>query len=176
MQTFTARPLYTAVMTAQDRQQNLQFEQKVGRLQRAVLGAAEVVRETERQISLAKKAIDAAPRADARLMDDVRALETRLKDIDVALNGDRVVAAHNEPTPPSIVDRVQGVVAATWSAEAPPTGTHNRSYAVAADAFGPVLDRLRALVETDMKVLGDRLEAVGAAWSPGRVPRWTAEK
>jgi len=176
MQAFAARPLYTAVMSISDRLLNLQFEQKVGRLQRAVLGAAEVVRETERQISLAKKAIDDAPKADAKLMEDVRALENRLKDIDTALNGDRVVAGHSEPTPPSIVDRAQAVVGGTWSAEAPATETQNRSYAIAADAFGPVLDRLRTLVEVDMKALGDRLEAVGAPWSPGRVPRWTPEK
>ncbi len=176
MQTFAARPLYAAVMTAQDRALNLQFEQKVARLQRAVLGAAEVVRETQRQISLAQKAIDEAPKADARLMDDVRALENRVKNIDVALNGDRVVASHSEPIAPSIVDRVQGAVAGTWSAEAPATETHNRSYAIAADAFRPVLDRLRTLVEVDMKALGDRLEEVGAPWSPGRVPKWVPEK
>ena len=176
MQTFAARPLYTAAMSNNDRLLNLQFEQKVGRLQRAVLGAAEVVRDTERQISLAKKAIDDAPKADAKLMEDVRALESRLDEVDVALNGDRVVASHSEPTPPSIVDRVQAVVGATWSAEAPATQTQNRSYAIAADAFGPVLDRLRTLVEVDMKALGGRLEEVGAAWSPGRVPRWSPEK
>jgi hypothetical protein len=74
------------------------------------------------------------------------------------------------------VDRVQSVVGSTWSAEAPATGTHNRSYAIAAEAFAPVLDRLRTLVETDMKALNDRLEAIGAPWSPGRVPRWTIER
>ncbi len=176
LQTFTARPLGTATMSPQDRASNLVFEQKVARLQRAVLGAADVVRETERQIPLAKKAIDAAPRADAKLMEDVRALEARIKDIDVALNGDAVVARYNEPTPPSIVDRVQGVVYATWTAEAPATGTHQRSYAIAADAFAPVLEKLRTLVEVDMKALGDRLEAVGAPWTPGHVPTWSPEK
>ena len=175
-QTFVTRPLSTSTMSVQDRAANLQFEQKVARLQRAVLGAVEVVRETEHQISLAKKTIDDAPKADAKLMDDVRALETRVKDIDVALGGDRVVARYSEPTPPAIVDRVQGVVGGTWGAEAPATGTQQRSYAIAADAFAPVLDRLHALVEVDMKALADRLEAVGAPWSPGRVPRWVPEK
>jgi len=175
-QTFITRPLATATLSVQDRAANLQFEQKVARLQRAVLGTVEVVRETERQISAAKRAIDDAPKADAKLMDEVRALEARVKDIDVALNGDRVVARYSEPTPPSIVDRVQAVVAGTWSAESTATGTHQRSYAIAADAFAPVLDTLRALVEVDMKALADRLEAIGAPWSPGRVPRWVPEK
>ena len=103
-------------------------------------------------------------------------LETRVKDIDVALNGDHVVARYSEPTSPSIVERVQGVVGATWSAEAPATGTHQRSYAIAADAFAPVLDKLRTLVEVDMKALADRLEAIGAPWSPGHVPKWSPEK
>ncbi|MGE5361783.1 MAG: hypothetical protein ACM3NQ_22425, partial [Bacteroidales bacterium] len=174
-QTFTTKPLGTATLGAGDRAAALQFEQKVARLQRAVLGAAAVVRDSEKQLSLARKAIDDAPRADAGLMEQVRALQARLRDIDVALNGDRVVAKYNEPTPPSIVDRVQLVVGGTWNITSAATDTHRRSYDIAAKAFAPVLDNLRKLVEVDMKTLADRMEAVGAPWTPGRVPRWNPE-
>jgi len=44
---------------------------------------------------------------DAELAARVRELERRLADLDVRLRGDQVLAERNEPTPNSIVDRVQ---------------------------------------------------------------------
>ncbi len=36
-----------------------------------------------------------------------------------------------------------------------------------------MLDELRTLVESDLVALEEKLEAVGAPWTPGRaIPRW----
>ena len=83
---------------------------------------------------------------------------------------------YSEPTPASIVERVQGIVAGHWSSTSAPTETHKRSYQIASDSFAPALEQLRTIVEVDMKALADRLEAIGAPWTPGRVPRWSPEK
>ena len=39
---------------------------------------------------------------------------------------------------------------------------------------GTMLNAARSLVDVDLKGLNDRLEAIGAPWTPGRVPRWPA--
>jgi hypothetical protein len=46
---------------------------------------------------------------------------------------------------------------------------------VAAQEFAPVLEKLRVLVETDLKALESKAEAAGAPWTQGRVPAWKAE-
>ena len=175
-QAFEATPLGTATLANKDRAGLLEFQRKTARLQRAVLAASQLAGNLRTQFTLIKKAVDETPGADPKLMAEVRALENRVKDIVVALNGDAVVRRYNEPTPASIVERVQGVVYGHWTSTGAATGTHRQSYATAAALFAPVLEDLRKLVDVDMKALNDRLEAIGAPWTPGRVPRWTLEK
>jgi hypothetical protein len=162
-------------LSEQERASLLDFQQRTGRLQRAVLGAAAAVRDQQQRIPLIKRAIADTPGAEAALVDRVDHIEDGLGEFSVALNGDTVVARRNEPTPPSIVQRVQGIVSGHWTSTSAPTQTHREAYRAAAEAFAPVLDRLRTLVEVDLKAIDDRLEALGAPYTPGRVPRWTPE-
>ena len=175
-QSFQAVPLGTGTLPAADQAAAFQFEQKTARLQRAALGASEAVKDLRKQLTMIQRAVHESPKADAALAADVRRIENHVRDLQVALDGDTVVRRYSEPTPASIVERVQGVVAGHWTATSGPTETHKRSYQVASEMFAPVLEQLRAVVEVDMKALNDRLEAVGAPWTPCRVPKWTLEK
>ena len=76
--------------------------------------------------------------------------------------------------PPSISDRVNGIVESQWLSTSAPTTTNREQYAVAAAAFQPLVEQLRQLSETDLRGLEERLEGAGAPWTPGRVPRWPA--
>jgi hypothetical protein len=125
---------------------------------------------------LIRRAVEDSPKADAALAAEVGRLENRVRDLQVLLDGDALVRRYNEPTPASIVERVQGIVAGHWTATSGPTGTHTRSFQAATEMFAPVLEQLRTTVDVDMKALADRLEAAGAPWTPGRVPRWVPEK
>ena len=175
-QSFDASPVGTASLPAPDRAAVLAFAEKTARLQRAVLGASRLADELRGHLALVVKAVGDAPKANAKLIDEVRALDLRLRDIQQALGGDRVVRRYNEPTPPGIAERVGGIVAGQWTSTSAPTRTHHEQFALAADAFAPVLEHLTRLVDVDVKGLQERLEAVGAPWTPGRVPRWTPER
>ena len=174
-QTFDAVPLGNATLPAPDRAALLAFQQKTGRLQRAVLGAVRAADEAQTRLDHLKKALLDTPAADAQLRDDARAIEARLKDLKTALSGDSTVADRNEPTPPAIADRVQQIVLGHWSTTAAATATHRGNYDVAAAQFAPVLAQLRQLATVDLKALEDAAEAAGAPWTPGRVPTWTPE-
>ena len=174
-QPFHAVTLGAASLPAPDRAALLEFQRRTGRLQGAVLGAVESADEAQKRIDHLKKAFVDTPGADPALGDEARSLEARLKDLRLALDGDPTVQKRNEPVPPSVVDRVQSVVNGHWNATSAPTATHRTSYAAAAGAFGPVLEKLKALVETDLRLLEDKAEKAGAPWTPGRVPRWSAE-
>ena len=175
-QAFQAVPLGTASLPAPDHAAALQFEQKTARLQRAVLGASEAARELRKQLTLIRRAVEDSPKADAALAADVRRIENRVRDLQVALDGDAVVRRYNEPTPPRSSNGCRGSWPGTGRRRPVRPTTHRRSYQVASEMFAPVLEQLRAIVEVDMKALSDRLEAAGAPWTPGRVPRWALEK
>jgi hypothetical protein len=123
-----------------------------------------------------KIAIQDTPDVDPVLMEEVRALELRLADIQTELTGDRTVSSRSEPVLPSIVQRVNRSVEAHWSSTSAATTTHRRNYEIAATAFAAVLTELRRLVEVDLRELEEKLEAGGAPWTPGRgLPAWEPE-
>ena len=170
--TFNAEILGTASLPAPDRAKVLEFANKTASLQRAVLGAVELVKETQRRIDAMKVALIDTPAPTAALASRTREIEQKLKDLDKLLTGDKILEKYQEPVPPSIVERVSGIVGALWGITSAPTGTHQRSYEFAAAEFAPALDKLRTLVETDLKQLESQAEALGAPWTPGRVPVW----
>ncbi len=172
-QTFAAAPLQEPSLGTPDRAARLAFQQRVARLQRAVLGSAHVLTETTTRLGLFKQAVDQAPAADSALRAEILAMEDRLRELQTELSGDRVIAARSEPTAPGIQDRVQNIVQGSWSYSGTPTATHRADYDVAAHAFGGWLGQLRQMVETDLKRMYERAEAAGVAWTPGRIPAWT---
>jgi photosystem II stability/assembly factor-like uncharacterized protein len=174
-QTFSVEPLWASRLTGPDKVALQGFAKKTARLQRAVLGAVEVSREAQKRIDHLKQALLDTPGADPKLPEELRLLETRLKDVSVALSGDPTLKKHEEPTPSSIVDRVQSVVSGYWGTTSAPTATHRKAYETAAGDFTEALKKLRGLLETDLKGLEERAETAGAPWTPGRVPAWTPE-
>ena len=119
-----------------------------------------------------KVALMDTPATTAVLQARVREAELTLKDLDIRLTGDKILAKYQEPVPPSIVERVSGIVSSVWAITSAPTGTHQRSYEFAAGEFVPVLNQLRTLVEIDLKQIESQAEVLGAPWTPGRVPAW----
>ncbi|HVN31955.1 MAG TPA: hypothetical protein VMT45_08200 [Thermoanaerobaculaceae bacterium] len=174
-QQFQVVPLGLATLGAQDRVAVLAFEQKAARLQRAVLGAIEASKDARGRLARIKVALADTPAARPELTEQASANDRRLQDIQVALSGDRVLEKHNEPTPPSIEDRVQLIVYSLWATTQAPTQTMIDSYDIAGDEFGELLPKLRTLLDVDLKNLQDAMEKAGAPWTPGRVPTWTKE-
>ena len=174
-QTFEVVPLGMATLPAKDRGALLDFQRKTARLQRAVMGALQAADEADNRLNFIQKAITETPSADPRLADQARALRLRLLDLEVKLTGDPVLAARNQITPPSIADRVLGIVFGSWASTAETTGIHQDDYTLAAEEFAPVLADLRKLIGEDLKGIEDQLEAAGAPWTPGRLPTWKPE-
>ena len=171
-QTFEAAPLGGDSLPPADREALLAFQRQTGQLQRAALGAVAAADEAQKRIDHLKKALTDTPAAAPALAGRLRAIEGRLKDLQIALSGDRVRASRGEPTPPAIVDRINQVVYGHWYSTADATATHHRNYEIAAQQFAPVLAQLRSLILTDLTALENEADAAGAPWTPGRVPDW----
>jgi photosystem II stability/assembly factor-like uncharacterized protein len=174
-QTFEAVPLGNATLAAENREETVQFQQKVARLQRAVAGAISSVEEGLNRIDFIQKALMDTPGADPKMLDEARALEERLRDINEQLTGDTIRPSHSEPAPPAIADRVFQIVGGAWTSTSAPTQTHQANYQLAAQDFAPVLEQIRKAVGQDLVSLENRLEAAGGPWTPGRIPTWKPE-
>jgi hypothetical protein len=168
-------PLGNATLAASDREALLAFQHKVARLQRAVLGAGRVAREAQERIDHLRRAATDTPGAPDDVAARLLALEHRLQDLLVELEGDRTLRSRNAPEGPSINERVQRIVGAQWSSTSPPTRTNREAYRYAGAAFEKVLAGLRGLIGEDLAALEQELERAGAPWTPGRLPTWRME-
>jgi len=168
-QAFVVESLRLATLDAKDRKALLAFQQKAGELQRAMMGASSAANEALRNMQVMKRALADAPKADPKLGDELRALEKRLRASLVTLSGDPTVRRRSEASRPSLMDRVSTQAGST----SPITENVTRDYDIAAAGFEKLVEEMRTIVDVELAKLGDRLEAAGAPWTPGRgIPRW----
>ncbi|HWQ03570.1 MAG TPA: glycosyl hydrolase, partial [Candidatus Nitrosotenuis sp.] len=162
----------TTAMSDAERKALAEFQQQVSKLQRAVIGALDIANSTRTKLGLIRRAIQEAPGATDKMREEAQAIEKKLNQILIALRGDTTLRQRNEGTPPSISERVNGIVGGQRLSTAKPTQTHRDAYRIAAEEFAAELAKLRALVESDVAKLEKQLEAVGAPYTPGRLPEW----
>jgi hypothetical protein len=99
-------------------------------------------------------------------------LDRQLDAIQTALNGDSVVRAHNEGSPASIGEHVQGAEGPLRGNTSRPPKTALEQYQIASDGLATEIPNLRKLTETDIPALEKQLDAAGAPPTPGRLPDW----
>ncbi|MBL8150502.1 MAG: glycosyl hydrolase [Blastocatellia bacterium] len=163
----------TSTMKPEDRAALLEFQKKLSRLYAAVFGSIEAANSLKTKIGLLKQALKETPTADAKLMDDLLAIERKNNDLLRELRGDTILAARNENVPPAIADRVSQIASEQGLSTSRPTQTHIDSYKIAAEEFTQILARLKTLAEVDLKNLEKAMEALGSPWTPGRIPEWS---
>jgi hypothetical protein len=170
-QRFNVVPLGPAAAGAADRAAIADFNRRSARLQRAALGTSASLGEAETRLSLLRRAIDNTPGAPKALAERARSLGAALRDLRMELSGDSTIEARQEPTPPTLLDRIQRVVSNTWSTTQAPTATHRRNYEIASQQLAAFLPRFGAAV-AELRQLENDAEAAGAPWTPGRLPSW----
>jgi len=170
---FVVAPLNLQGVTPFEREAVLTAAAEVGELQRVMMGTSQAAAEAATRIDALKQLIATWPRTDPALLQDARALETRLRDLREQLDGDPTMARRNEPAMPGISDRLQNAISGYFSTTMGPTNTHRRLFEIARNDFGAVYDGLQQLIETDLPALEARVEATGApVQTRYRLPRW----
>lgn len=169
---FNARVLNNTTLPADDRRALNSFQQKITRLQRAVLGTQQAVNDLKSRLGSIKTVLNVAPNASAEMKNEWRAVDERLKKILRSLNGDQALSKRNDNQPPSIVGRLMNMMWGQWSSTSTPSEMNKTEYDRIVQQFKPLLSELKNLIEVDVKKLESQLESIGAPWTPGRLPEW----
>lgn len=151
---------------------NLAFQQEAAELDRALSGARRTLDDANDRLDHIKQAINDTPALDRDLLGQVEALQNKLADMRIVMDGDDTVSRRNEPTTPGLRGRVSRVLWGTRKITTAPTETQRQALALAGRQFGPLLSELRALMEGDLAKLESTLEKAGAPYTPGRIPIW----
>ena len=170
---FEVISLGKGTITPKDNTAVLAFQKKTGDLKRAVVSARSAANDASKLIDLIKATAEQAPELETSLRAEARDLELRLMDILEKINGDRTIRNRSEPDHYGLMSRINNIIWGHWWSTAGPTDTHYRDYEIAAKQFEQVYSNLRQLLETDLVNLQNKLDDLGAPWTPGRsLPRW----
>jgi hypothetical protein len=171
VQSFALKPLYEGGLVTQDRQALLDFEMQSAALYRAVTGADSAADEIQDRIDHLLQAATDTPSSSEVQAQSLRALNARMQDLQVSLNGDSTISSRAEPTPMSISVRISNIVGGHWDSQSAVTGNYRDSYTIADQQFRQVLIELNAIT-ADLATVEAALQAEGAPWTPGRIPDW----
>jgi photosystem II stability/assembly factor-like uncharacterized protein len=173
-QAFTLYVLGADKMQLDDRTALAEFQTKVMKLQRAVNGATGAGRELTERLHAIKRALAQTPADTSALVTKAEGIETQLREVEKALNGDAVARQRQENDAPSLNDRIGSIVGDERTSTAKPTQTDRDDYAIVASDFGGVLAKLKSLTQ-ETQQLEQEMEKIGAPWTPGRLPDWSQQ-
>lgn len=174
-QRFSLKPLNNGSLGLADQEAISSFSKELAAFRRT-LGAAESFRkDLVEKVKYIRQALLETPSLQVRLAGELRNLELQLIRANERLNGDATRARREFETLPSVNGRVGSIVYGLWSTTSAPTQTMMASLETARREYGEIH---RALNDVDAKLrtIDQELDAAGAPHTPGRKPRWPAEK
>lgn len=154
-------------MTDAERQLLAEFQLKVAALQRSVGAAIAAANEAKSRIGQLKRSAAEAPVDNAKLVAQGEAFDN---EIDAIINELRGGRENTDIPPPSINARVGYVADRIRLSTVRPSRTQLEQFELASAEFGPVLARLRKLIDADLPAFEKALADAGAPLVPGQIP------
>lgn len=99
----------------------------------------------------------------------MRALNDRLAELSLLLDGDGTIASRHEPVPWSVRGRTFSLYYAISGSQNKVSGNHLSSLEIAEAEYSRVAEQLKAL-RKDLDAFEAEMESLGAPWTPGRIP------
>lgn len=168
-QSFTLKLLNNSPEIATDRDALLTAQKRAAELYRVVQGAQRAKGELQSRIDHVKKAITLTPSSTEAQAQSVRELNDALRAVGVLLSGDSTIGSRQEPTPWSVAGRTFSIYFSISGHQNKTAGNHLASLDIAESEYQRVAEQL-AKVESGLTQLEAELEAIGAPWTPNRLP------
>jgi alpha-D-ribose 1-methylphosphonate 5-triphosphate synthase subunit PhnH len=167
---FKVKSLDNTSLPAADRNELVAFQAKVQELGRVCQAAFALNDDLAERLTKIRQTVDMTPTASHELLLKVKSLQTESKAIARKFSGDESIAKRNENQPPSISDRLGNLVWGHWRSTSAPTTMMIQGYDIILSEFSPAYDRLKVLIQKDLKAIEDELDSIGAPYTPGRFP------
>ena len=162
------KALGNTVLPASDTKAKAEFQREVAELGRSMEGASHLFREMNNKMKHIKKAIEMVEAPSDVLLKDYYALDKKMKELNVKMNGDRIKSKLDIDQPPTPSGRIGWIDYEQKYSTSEPTETHKESLRIAKEEFMPMLDELQKLATSDLEALEKKLEEADAPYTPGR--------
>jgi chromosome segregation ATPase len=170
--TFEVVTLANVSLPAEDRAELVAFQKKVREISRAVTASTRILSEISEKIDHYRAALKSVTTRDTELISAINVLETKAKSLEIKFYGDRTMQRADKDAMPGISTRIRSIAYEQSRSTSAPTQTQRAAYEIVAEEFAPVLAELKKIVEEDIKKIEEKLEGLGAPYTPGRFPEW----
>ncbi len=147
------------------------FQKDAKATQRLLAATTGTAGELATKIDALRKANKLAPTPDEPTEQKLLLLAEQVRVVRRGLQGDQVLAARFENVPTSTSERLGHAAGAGGDTVAAPTGTAKTALADAKSELADAVGKLREIAETDLPAVEKKLDAIGAPWTPGRLPK-----
>ena len=169
---FKAKTLGNTSLPAKDKKALVEFQKKVRKLSHSVNAASRVIRELDTRISHYKAALKSVTVPHEELFNQITELEKKIVRLQRQMFGDSLRRRLDLDAEPGLTSRINSIIYEQWKSTSAPTQTQKDNYQIAVDEFTPIYQDLKKTLEKDVKNIDQRLNEIGAPYTPGRLPDW----
>ena len=165
---FEIEPLAFSETSPTHQAEIVKFAKRARDLGDAIGATSAVLAKAQEQLGAIEKVVEANPELDPALLNEVRALELKLLDINEAFSGDPTKSRRNESAYPGFRSRLRTMTSGAMGSTEGPTDTHRQQYEIIVAEYQGVAEQVSQLLDVDLPALNAKLDAAGAPWTPGR--------
>jgi hypothetical protein len=169
---FTAKVIGNATLPPKDRAELAVFQKKVRDLARAVNAASSVLRDVADKSRHFRVALKSVTTDTTDILADIKSMESKINELQRQMFGDRLLRRLDKDAEPGLTSRINSVISDQWRSLSAPTQSQRDAFQIVAEEFPPILEAIREIVDKDVKAIEKKLEAIGAPYTPGRLPEW----
>jgi len=146
------------------------FQKDLEQLRKRVSATARFANTLATQINEAKAAVRNTPNVPISTLEELRAMEYRLLDINLVLNGNSSLSKREFETEPGIQDRVGTAIWNNYYNMQATTGIQRMDYNIAKQEIEPVIDELKTL-RSELNQIKGNLNSLGVPELSGQYPQ-----
>ena len=169
---FVVKALPGTTLPAANRPALVEWQRKADELKRSIQGTTQIINDANNRVKHLREALVVVRVNQQSMQSDLKAIEAKLRLISDKMYGDNVAGRLDIDTPPSINSRLFSAIYDGYGSTSEPTTTMKDQLQIASDEYAEVFMQLKDVYEKNIKALEQKLEAVGAPYTPGRMPEW----
>ena len=154
------------------------FQAKTNELVRIINGTESYLNEIIKKVGTLKQAILTTPSASIELLKDANRVALELDSIYLKFNRESK-SPSTEENPPSLYtinERLSILKWTHWRSTEPITKKEYEAYEILTEEFAPIHQRIKELSEIDITNIENKLEAISAPYTKGRLPELKLRK
>ncbi|MDX1653122.1 MAG: glycosyl hydrolase [Brumimicrobium sp.] len=171
---FKVKKLFKEDLTDEESKEVAEFDRKIHNMTKVSEAVNKALDESSKKVASMLQTMYSMEKIPTEEVEKARKLAKELENLKFRMEGVQPKASWEEIPPAQIPIsvRVSAVAYARYASTGKVTETEKTGYEIVKEELQPVIDQLEDLMKNQIPALESKMEAMGASWTPGRIPKW----